>query len=398
MSETLNIPESVLAKQGRNLHLKSNHPVHIISELVTNYFDSLNRNFVCYDDLSPVVGTIANFDRLLIPPDHPARLLSDTYYFDKQTLLRTHTSAHQNELLEQGHMSFLVIGDVYRKDEIDRTHYPVFHQVEGVHIFDNEHSEQEMVDDLIQVLTGLCHALFPDCDVRTNSDYFPFTHPSFEIEVLHNDEWIEILGCGIIQPKIIESCAPKNPNLCMANGQIKKGWAFGIGLDRLAMILFKIPDIRFLWVDDPKFLSQFKDGEITQFIPYSVLDALTKDISFWIPDDQIEKQCLDKTEQTIQDTVDSEKYYHDYFWTKENDAMDVIREAANNEYSDIMESVVLFDQFVHPRTGKLSRAYRFTFSVPDPKMSDGSEFNAICNRLHAAIAQELTKALGLEIR
>ena len=392
-----NIPPSILAKCGRDLHRKPNHPIQIIAKLVTDYFATLERDFEVFDDLDHKVSTVNNFDRLLIPSDHPARSKSDTYYFDDETVLRTHTSAHQTELLEDGHTSFFVVGDVYRKDEIDRTHYPVFHQIEGVHIFEDDLSEEDMTKDLIDVLKGLCGALFPDCEVRTADDYFPFTHPSFEIEVLHKGEWIEILGCGIVQPLIIKSCVMENRKLMRTNGDLKKGWAFGIGLDRLAMILFKIPDIRLLWVDDPKFLSQFEDGKITQFVSYSSLDPITKDISFWIPEEQIEIEDVTAT-KTIQNTVESEKYREHYYWKSENDAMDLIRDTANEHYPDIIESVVLFDQFEHPKTNKLSRAYRFKFSVSDPNMNNSSEFNRICNELHTKIAHVLTENLGVTIR
>ena len=340
-----------------------------------------------YSDLSPTVNVDANFDRLLIPTEHPARSKSDTYYLCETELLRTHTSAHQAELLESGESSFLVLGDVYRKDEIDRSHYPVFHQIEGVHVFDIEQNEEKIVEDLIDTLTGVCNALFPNCETRVSDDYFPFTHPSFEIEVLYNGEWLEILGCGVVQPEILRTCSESNPNLIDENGTLKKGWAFGIGIDRLAMILFDIPDIRLMWVTDPKFTSQFKKGEITKFVPYSVLEQVEKDISFWIPDTQF-----------IFGNSTDENYYDGYFWKLENEMTEIIREVTNEHHPDIVESVTLFDQFYHMKKGRLSRAYRIKFSPPDPSMKDGGEFNKLVNELHMKIGQALSENLELEIR
>jgi phenylalanyl-tRNA synthetase alpha chain len=391
--DNINIPPSVLSKIGRNLHLQPNHPVAIISKLVIDYFCSLKgRNFTVHMDMSPIVSVQQNFDDLLIPVSHPARSTSDTYYFDENTLLRTHTSAHQTENLRAGHNAFLAIGDVYRKDEIDRSHYPVFHQIEGVYIFDEDKTVDEMSKDLIDVLIGLCHVLFPECETRTNTDYFPFTHPSYEVEVFHKGKWIEILGCGIVQPAIIESCSKQNITL-IANADtntVKKGWAFGIGLDRLAMILFEIPDIRMMWVTDEKFTSQFEMGKICKFTPYSMLDPLEKDTSFWIPDSQIE--CETDTAGKAED------YINGYRWKNENDMSDMIREVANSHYSDIVESVVCFDQFYHPKKHMWSRSYRIKYSVPDPEMNNGAHFTYLVNSLHAEIATILSEKLNVIIR
>jgi phenylalanyl-tRNA synthetase alpha chain len=126
---------------------------------------------------------------------------------------------------------------------------------------------------LKHILTGLARHLFGDVEMRWNEDFFPFTHPSFELEVLFQNEWLEVLGCGVVHPEV------------MANsGRPKEiGWAFGLGLERLAMILFGIPDIRLFWSSDPRFISQFQDGKVTKFIPYSKYPMCYKDVSFWIP-------------------------------------------------------------------------------------------------------------------
>ena len=188
-----NITKSIKEKMNRNIHNTKNHPIEIIKKKIYEYF---GHSFHQFDYLSPKVNVEDNFDKLLIPKHHPARSFSDTYYFDYDTCLRTHTSAHQNELLLKGCEKFLVTGDVYRKDEIDSCHYPVFHQMEGVCIVEEN---QDPKEELLRVLDGLVSHLFPGCKYRVNEDYFPFTDPSLEIEVKFNGEWLEILGGGIIQ-------------------------------------------------------------------------------------------------------------------------------------------------------------------------------------------------------
>ena len=137
-----NVTPKILEKIGRNLHTTQYHPLNLILQRIKNYFyDSFrnsrgNPNFAVFDNISPVVTTEQNFDSLLVPADHVSRAPSDTYYLNRKNLLRAHTSAHQRDLIAMGFNAFLVAGDVYRRDEIDATHYPVFHQCEGVYLFD----------------------------------------------------------------------------------------------------------------------------------------------------------------------------------------------------------------------------------------------------------------------
>lgn len=128
-----NVTPKILSYLNRDLHLKKDNPISIVRQRIVNYFYSFthggNPIFSVYDNLSPVVTTKQNFDDLLIPEDHPSRTKSDCYYMNRNTLLRAHMTAHQSELLRSGLDNFLMIGDVYRRDEIDSTHFPVFHQV-----------------------------------------------------------------------------------------------------------------------------------------------------------------------------------------------------------------------------------------------------------------------------
>ena len=131
-----NIPASIKSKIGTNLHLRPNHPIGIIKDLILSSLPGVE----VFDDFSPIVSITSNFDSLLVPEDHVCRSPQDTYYVDSERVLRTHTSAHQVDLMSSGYTEFLVVGDVYRRDEIDRTHYPVFHQMEGVKLFEGADS------------------------------------------------------------------------------------------------------------------------------------------------------------------------------------------------------------------------------------------------------------------
>lgn len=153
-------------------------------------------------------------------------------------------------------------GDVYRRDEIDVTHFPVFHQMEGVRVFDapelallarDLHGDhvQAVGADLKAALSGLARRLFGDrVEMRWVDAYFPFTEPSWELEVQMEGKWLEVLGCGVIQRQIIDSCFARTDATSPATSSTSssvQGWAFGLGLERLAMRLFDIPDIRLFW-------------------------------------------------------------------------------------------------------------------------------------------------------
>lgn len=364
-----NIPLSIETKLGKSKHNQKNHPVEIVKNLIYEYFQSLPEyKFTIHDNMNPVVSVADNFDKLLIPKDHPARSRSDTYYVNEDTVLRTHTSAHQNELLSQGLDQFLVTGDVYRKDEIDRHHYPVFHQTEGVARVPNEKDPQE---ELIKVLGGLVQHLFPNAKYRINPDYFPFTEPSFEIEVEWNGRWLEILGCGVMQPAIAS-----------ANGFDEPFWAFGLGLERLALILFDIPDIRYLWSDDPKFLDQFSSGQILKFKPYSELPNQFNDISFWIPETKIvnivDKECNPEIEKKKTEILK---------WIDDNDFYETAREVGG----DLIEEVKLMDEFYHPKKKMHSRMYRIVYSPNVVSTNDPGEFTRLVNKIQDQIREKVSK-------
>ncbi|XP_076617064.1 phenylalanine--tRNA ligase, mitochondrial [Chaetodon auriga] len=357
-----NVTPKVLAKVGRNLHNQSHHPLWLIKERIKAHFYSAymgrwgNPLFSVHDNLSPVVTVEQNFDSLLIPPGHPSRKRGDNYYLNRTTMLRGHTSAHQMELVRSGLDAFLLAGDVYRRDEIDTSHYPVFHQMEGVRLFSNHelfsavHNGEELSlfesggrrtphkqeahsleavklleFDLKRTLTRLVAHLFgQDLEVRWVDCYFPFTHPSFEMEVRFQEDWMEVLGCGVMEQEMLNSAGAGN----------KAGWAFGLGLERLAMVLYSIPDIRLFWSEDERFLKQFRVQDVQQpvcFQSFSKYPPLLNDISFWLPESR------------------------DSF--TENDFYELVRSIGG----DLVEKVSLVDEFQHPKTGRWSHCYRIIY-------------------------------------
>ncbi|XP_056219927.1 phenylalanine--tRNA ligase, mitochondrial [Seriola aureovittata] len=363
-----NVTAKVLAKVGRNLHNQPHHPLWLIKERIKAHFYSSyigrwgNPLFSVHDNLSPVVTTEQNFDSLLIPPDHPSRKRGDNYYLNRNTMLRAHTSAHQRELVRSGLDAFLLAGDVYRRDEIDASHYPVFHQIEGVRLFSNHElfskvrngeelslfegggrrtpQKQEthsleavklLEFDLKLTLTRLVTHLFgEDAEIRWVDCYFPFTHPSFEMEVRFQGNWMEVLGCGVMEQELLNSAGAGN----------KLGWAFGLGLERLAMVLYGIPDIRLFWSQDERFLKQFRVQDVHQAVCFQSLSKyppLHNDISFWLPEGG-----------------ESEAGREGF---TENDFYELVRSIGG----DLVEKVSLVDEFTHPKTGRRSQCYRIIY-------------------------------------
>jgi phenylalanyl-tRNA synthetase alpha chain len=199
------------------------------------------------------------FDALNTPHDHPARNEKDTFYFDSGKLLRTHTSSVQVRTMESQVPPVRIIapGSAYRRDEIDATHLSVFNQLEGLYI-DTDVS----LGDLKGTLEYFFHELFgPATEVRFRPHFFPFTEPSFEIDVkLHAKgqapRWIEVAGCGMVDPAVFDAISASRKDGAYNPNQVT-GFAFGMGLDRLAMIRWGIKDIRLLIENDARFLRQF---------------------------------------------------------------------------------------------------------------------------------------------
>ena len=199
------------------------------------------------------------FDALNTPADHPARNEQDTFYLPDGRLLRTHTSTVQIRAMESALPPIRVIapGAAYRRDEIDATHTSQFHQIEGLYVDENVSAA-----DLKGTLEFFLRELFgADTAVRFRPHYFPFTEPSFEIDVKSSalkggEQWVEVCGCGMVHPAVFEAVNQSRRDNAY-DPEKWTGFAFGLGMDRLAMILFDIPDIRLFAQNDLRFLRQF---------------------------------------------------------------------------------------------------------------------------------------------
>jgi len=193
-----------------------------------------------------------NFEALNIPGHHPARAMHDTFYFDANTLLRTHTSPVQVRTMEQGKPPFRMIcpGRVYRCDS-DQTHTPMFHQVEGLLVEENVSFAdlKSTVEDFLQVFFER------DLKVRFRPSYFPFTEPSAEVDIEWgrdadgNIKWLEVMGCGMVHPEVFKSSG--------IDSEKYAGFAFGLGVERLAMLRYGVNDLRMFFENDLRFLKQF---------------------------------------------------------------------------------------------------------------------------------------------
>ena len=392
--EWTNVSRPIIDTLSRKLHLQQSHPIGILRNIIEARFPS--DKYTRYTDFPPIVTTKQNFDSLGIPLDHPGRSRTDTYYVNAKTVLRTHTSAHQAETFRSCPTpGFLISADVYRRDSIDRSHYPSFHQMEGAMTWPKspgyaspaeqiekdiaalpkldlvvedpmpafhdknpkqpQHSDAESIaisTHLKRTLEGMVEEIFGRARAAagTTSDerlrvrwidaYFPFTSPSYELEVLWEGQWLELLGCGVVAQPVLENagtCLLDYTNLGAPN---KVGWAFGIGLDRLAMVLFGVPDIRLFWSTDPRFLKQFSPGTVSQFTPFSKYPECYKDVAFWLNDTSVSAAGGGQVSK-----------FH------ENDLMELLREEAG----DLIEDVHLVDEFRHPKTGRKSLCYRINY-------------------------------------
>lgn len=197
------------------------------------------------------------FDALNTPPDHPARNEQDTFYLPDGRLLRSHTSTVQIRVMEQNDPPVRIIapGAAYRRDEVDATHLAQFTQMEGLYV-----AENVSLADLKGTLEFFFRELFgPGTDLQFRPHFFPFTEPSYEIDIRAEalgNQWMELAGCGMVDPAVFEAVCTRRGDRVYDPERVT-GFAFGFGLDRLAMNLAKIPDIRMLVENDLRFLRQF---------------------------------------------------------------------------------------------------------------------------------------------
>ena len=238
--------------------LGSSHPISLLTREITSLFEQIG--FVVTDG-PEIEDDWHNFSALNLPPDHPARDMQDTFFIEKDPdlLLRTHTSSVQIRHMKENNPPIRIIspGRVYRNESISSRSHCLFHQVEGLYI-----DKDVSFADLKQTLDYFCKKMFGEnTKTRLRPSYFPFTEPSAEVDIywgLKNDSdyritkgtgWLEILGCGMVDPAVLENCG--------IDSNIYTGFAFGMGIERMAMLKYGIDDIRLFYENDIRFLKQF---------------------------------------------------------------------------------------------------------------------------------------------
>ncbi len=230
---------------GRGLSLGGRHPVSRAQSRIERIFTNAGFGVRSGPEIE---DEFHNFTALNIPENHPARAMHDTFYFPGGTLLRTHTSPVQiRSIVEEGvPIRIIAPGRVYRCDS-DQTHTPMFHQVEGLVI-----DENVSFANLKAVLHEFVEAFFErKAELRFRPSYFPFTEPSAEVDMRWGEgKWLEILGCGMVHPNVLESAG--------VDSEKYTGYAFGIGIERLAMLRYGVTDLRTFFENDLRFLRQFR--------------------------------------------------------------------------------------------------------------------------------------------
>jgi len=424
-----NLSPNITSAISRRLHVQQDHPIALTRAIIESRFPG--PTFKYHNHFFPIVSTQQNFDSLGFPADHPGRSKTDTYYLNQETVLRTHTSAHQADVFRSNESEgWLISADVYRRDAIDRSHYPVFHQMEGARVWDrtkvvngdiaaavlkdiealpkhsmkvedpnppthpernplqNEHSLAEaeaiaahlkhslelVVVEIFSRAKAAAIAANPEyvdepLKVRWIEAYFPFTSPSWELEIFWQGDWLEVLGCGVVKQDIMENA-----------GQPQQlGWAFGMGLERIAMLLFEIPDIRLFWSKDERFLGQFRGlsenlDNLRRFVPFSKYPACYKDVAFWLRSSS--SSAGGGLGANSQD-------FH------ENDVMEIVRDIGG----DVVEDVTKVDEFTHPKTGRKSLCYRINYRSLERTLT-----NAEANGYHEQVRKAVVEKLGVELR
>lgn len=314
-------------------------------------------------DFPKLVTVKQDFDLLNTPSDHPSRRETDTYYVTDDYVLRTQMTAFWSlyltdpevlsRLKTEGQIQALAPGIVFRKDEIDRHHFPAFHQIDGLFICskDKKNITQE---DLKEVQVDLAKSVFgPGIEYKFLADNFPYTVESLEMDIMFNGQWLEVNGAGLVNPVVLRNFGidPEQYN----------GWAFGFG-ERLAMIKMNIPDIRILWSEDPRITSQFKDIDST-FKEVSKYPAVVRDISF----------VIDKS-------ISLNNYY------------EIIRDSTEN----LIEEVQLIDTFENENKfglNKISYTFRIVYRSLERTLT-----NDEINRIHDEIQKKTEKELRAVIR
>lgn len=234
---------------GRHERAGTLHPVIQVRDRILDIFAGLGFTVSTGPE---VEDDYHNFEALNFPPHHPARTMHDTFYLPDGRLLRTHTSPVQVRVMRDAEPPFRIVapGRVFRSDS-DQTHTPQFHQIEGLLV-----DEDVTFADLKGMLHGFVNAFFEaELEIRLRPSYFPFTEPSAELDVRWRNadgtagHWVEVLGCGMVHPKVLENCG--------VDSERYTGYAFGLGVDRFAMLRYRVDDLRLFFDNDLEFLRQF---------------------------------------------------------------------------------------------------------------------------------------------
>ena len=243
LEEKLKTENIDVTLDGRDLGGGGLHPVSIARHRIEDIFVGAGYEVV---DGEEIETDYYNFEALNIPAHHPARGMHDTFYFGDGSLLRTHTSPSQVHTMENQEPPIRVIcpGRVYRRDS-DLTHSPMFHQIEGL-VVDQGISFSDLKGTIIEFLERFFER---ELEIRFRPSYFPFTEPSAEVDVMGKDGWLEVLGCGMVHPNVLSKS-----NI---DPEKYSGFAFGFGVDRLAMLMFEVRDLRLFFENDLRFLRQF---------------------------------------------------------------------------------------------------------------------------------------------
>ena len=228
---------------GRGEAIGTQHPLTKTLERIVDIFGRLGYVAATGPEIE---DDRHNFEALNFPPDHPARAMHDTFYFPDGRLLRTHTSPVQIRAMvgQKPPLRVVAAGRVYRSDS-DQTHSPMFHQVEGFVV-----GEDISFADLKGTLSEFVKAFFErDVEMRFRPSFFPFTEPSAEVDIRWGDRWLEVLGCGMVHPNVLRNCE--------IDPERYTGFAFGMGVERLAMLRYEVGDLRSFFDNDWRFLGQF---------------------------------------------------------------------------------------------------------------------------------------------
>lgn len=312
-------------------------------------------------EIPEIVPASVSFDLFDFPADHPARSTSDTYYVDKENILRTHDTVfwyyylNQPEIKEKiaknAPLGAICYGKVYRKDEIDRKHMNIFHQMGAWYLVPNAKEILE-IDDLKAVLSSIVESVFgKETEYRFLNDTFPYTDPSLQIEAKVHGDWVELMGGGMPKPSVLKKLGLTDYN----------GWAFGFGLERLAILGMTLPDIRLLWSNDERVKKQLVLGNT--FVSVSKYPPVVRDISFIVPKGFIP-----------------------------NNYFDLVRDIVG----DMAEQVELLDTYENEGklgTGNVSYAYRVTYRSLDRTLT-----NAEVNTLHSELEAATVKNFSATIR